>query len=52
MVYVYYTKTYKEFTALMKILEESKRLTFIMFTGSLNENGESWCSDCVEGIRQ
>lgn len=31
---------------------EAKKLTevFILFSGSKDMNGESWCPDCVEGI--
>lgn len=34
----------------MKTLGGCKTQTFIVFTGTSNENGESWCSDCVEGM--
>lgn len=50
MVYFHYTKNYEEFVTLMKNLDEYKNQTFIVFTGTPNETGESWCSDCVEGI--
>lgn len=50
MVYLHYTKNYHEFNDLIKTLEESKKPTYIVFTGTSNENGESWCSDCVKGI--
>lgn len=49
MVYFHYTKNYVEFITLMKNLDEHKNQTFIVFTGTPNETGESWCSDCVEG---
>ncbi|XP_015368406.1 PREDICTED: thioredoxin domain-containing protein 17-like [Diuraphis noxia] len=47
MVHLHRTTNYEEFIALMKILEESKQQTFVVFTGTPNESGESWCSDCV-----
>lgn len=50
MVYLHFTKNYQEFNDLIKTLEESKKPTFIVFTGTSNESGESWCSDCVKGI--
>lgn len=50
MVHLHYTKTYQEFNNLIKTLEESKKPIFIVFTGTSNESGESWCSDCVKGI--
>lgn len=49
MVVLHHTNNYEEFTALMKNLEPSKKPIFVLFMGSPNENGESWCSDCVEG---
>ncbi|XP_026812603.1 thioredoxin domain-containing protein 17-like [Rhopalosiphum maidis] len=48
MVLLHHTKNYEEFTVLMKTLEESKQQIFVIFTGTPNESGESWCSDCVE----
>lgn len=50
MVYSHRTTNYEEFIALMKTLEESKQKTFVIFTGTPNESGESWCSDCVVGM--
>lgn len=36
---------------LMETLKEheGKRIT-VMFIGSMNESGESWCPDCREGL--
>ncbi|VVC28030.1 Thioredoxin-like fold,Protein of unknown function DUF953, thioredoxin-like [Cinara cedri] len=48
MVHLHYTKNYEEFNILMKNLDENKQQTFIVFTGTPNESGESWCSDCVK----
>ena len=31
-------------------IEQNKgKTTFALFTGSVGENGESWCPDCVVG---
>lgn len=49
MVHFHHTSNYKEFTTLIKNLDESKHQTFIVFTGTPDESGESWCSDCVKG---
>lgn len=47
MVHLHCTKNYEDFIALMKTLEESKLQTYVVFTGTADESGESWCSDCV-----
>ncbi|XP_050537166.1 thioredoxin domain-containing protein 17-like [Daktulosphaira vitifoliae] len=47
MVNLHHTNTYDEFVTLMKKLDGSNHESFILFTGTPNESGESWCSDCV-----
>lgn len=34
----------------MKALDKTRKPIFIVFTGTPNDSGHSWCSDCVEGI--
>lgn len=50
MVLLHHTKNYEEFVELVKTLEKSKQQIFVIFTGTPNASGESWCSDCVEGM--
>lgn len=50
MVLLHHAKDYEEFVELVKTLEKSKQQIFVIFTGTPNESGESWCSDCVEGM--
>lgn len=34
----------------VKAVEDNKGKTiFVLFSGSLSQNGESWCPDCVTG---
>ena len=36
---------------LMKTLKEHEgKRRIVMFIGAMNENGESWCPDCREGL--
>lgn len=36
---------------LMQTLEEHKgKRRTVMFIGAMNENGESWCPDCRDGL--
>ena len=36
--------------ALEKVLDENKDHTiFVLFTGSPDDTGKSWCPDCVKG---
>ena len=41
---------FQEFKSVMNEIE-SKKLTevFVLFSGSKDANGQSWCPDCVEG---
>lgn len=40
---------YEEFTKLAESLESTGEPVHILFTGSKDENGESWCPYCVKG---
>ena len=36
---------------LQKSLQDNQgQIIFVLFSGSLEENGQSWCPDCVKGI--
>ena len=38
--------------AFMKAVSENEgKEIFALFSGSVNANGESWCPDCVVGMR-
>ena len=42
------------FTEYLKAVEQYKDSTlhlFALFTGSPNKDGQSWCPDCVKGIK-
>ncbi|XP_050435745.1 thioredoxin domain-containing protein 17-like [Adelges cooleyi] len=47
MVHLHHTKNYEEFTTLMKKLDDANQKSYVVFTGTPNETGKSWCSDCV-----
>ncbi len=41
---------YAEFKSTIAHLEaESRSPIFVLFSGSKNETGQSWCPDCVSG---
>ena len=37
------------YEALYESLKENTGTVFVLFSGSLDENGVSWCPDCVKG---
>ncbi|KAK7862869.1 hypothetical protein R5R35_011582 [Gryllus longicercus] len=39
---------YEEFVKTVAELEKNNKPIFILFSGSLDESGENWCSDCRE----
>lgn len=51
MVVMFSTKNYEEFTLVMKALEGSKQPIFVVFTGTNDVTGTSWCPDCVKGMQ-
>lgn len=40
---------YDEFKSKIEELENKSEVVFVYFTGSKDETGKSWCSDCVVG---
>ncbi|XP_046680423.1 thioredoxin domain-containing protein 17-like [Homalodisca vitripennis] len=48
MVVKHTVEGYEEYLKLLKELEEKKAKVYILFTGSLNNQGVSWCPDCVQ----
>ncbi|VDK23415.1 unnamed protein product [Anisakis simplex] len=44
------TITLEGYDALKKVLDGSKTRTAILFTGSKDTSGKSWCPDCVAVI--
>lgn len=47
MVVSHKVEGYEEFWKVVKELES--HTLYVLFSGSLNEKGESWCPDCVKG---
>ncbi|KFB48490.1 AGAP003178-PA-like protein [Anopheles sinensis] len=48
MVNKHYVAGYDAFVAFMKDFNDNGSPVNVLFTGAKMENGESWCSDCVE----
>lgn len=49
MVIKHKVEGYEAYLKLLKELEVHKKNIYILFSGSLNESGVSWCPDCVKG---
>lgn len=49
MVVKHKVEGYEAYLKLLKELEVHKKNIYILFSGSLNEKGVSWCPNCVEG---
>jgi hypothetical protein len=41
---------YEGYLKLSKELEKKKVKFYVLFKGSLDEKGKSWCDDCVKGM--
>lgn len=49
MVIKHKVEGYEEYLKLINELEKKNVPLYVLFTGSPNEEGVSWCPDCVKG---
>merc|ERR1712071_325726 len=47
MVKQFHVEGFQEFENKISEIEKSENDVFVLFSGSKNASGESWCSDCV-----